>query len=55
MVDTGLCKKPRIRFNNAMPMLKPQEVAAAIMNAQRKDVAETCIPGFLLPFLRITR
>lgn len=47
MVDTGLCKKPRIRFGNLMPLLVPRFVAEQIMKAQRTNAAEISIPGFI--------
>jgi len=48
MVNTGLCKKPKMRFQNLMPVLSPEEVAKYIMSAQRRDVLETTIPRSLL-------
>lgn len=47
MVDTGLCKKPRIRFAKLMPLLSPKYVAEYIVDAQRKDVTESTIPGYI--------
>lgn len=47
MVDTGLCKKPRIRFERFMPLLTPKYVAEFIINAQRRDVLETTIPSYI--------
>lgn len=44
MVDTGLCKKVRIRFQKLMPMINPQEAAAEIISAQRKGIQEMSIP-----------
>jgi len=48
MVDTGLCKKPKIRFPSLTPMLNHRDVAKHIMAAQRRDIAETTIPRRLL-------
>lgn len=48
MVDTGLCKKVNIRFQDYMPMINPVEAATAIISAQRKDIAELSIPSHLL-------
>lgn len=47
MVDTGLCKKPRIRFEGLMPLLTPKYVAEFIVDAQRRNVIETTIPGYI--------
>lgn len=48
MVDTGLCKKVSIRFADLFPMVKPDEAAATIISAQRRNVMELSIPGHLL-------
>lgn len=47
MVDTGLCKKVKIRFQQLMPMVKPADAAAQIISAQRRNVEEASIPGHL--------
>lgn len=47
MVDTGLCKKVKIRFEKIMPMVTTQEAAAAIISGQRKGVDEMSIPRHL--------
>lgn len=44
MVDTGLCKKPKMRFTNAMKLVKPHQAAAAIVKAQRSGIFEQSIP-----------
>lgn len=44
MVDTGLCKNVKIRFENFLRLLKPSEVAAAIISAQRKGLEELTVP-----------
>jgi len=48
MVDTGLCKKVRIRFQSLMPMIVPADAAAAIISAQRRGIEELSIPRHLL-------
>jgi hypothetical protein len=45
MVDTGLCKKVKIRFETFLKLLKPSEVAAAIVSAQRKGLDELTVPS----------
>jgi len=55
MVDTGLCKKVRIRFDKLMPMVKPDEAAAAIISAQRKGLQEASIPQHLFYMSAIFR
>lgn len=56
MVDTGLCKRPHTRFPGMMKMVKPEEAAAAIIDAQRRGLVEASIPKYLLylnTFMRI--
>ncbi|XP_038105494.1 17-beta-hydroxysteroid dehydrogenase 13 isoform X3 [Culex quinquefasciatus] len=48
MVDTGLCKRPHTRFPSMMKMVKPEEAAAAIIDAQRRGLVEASIPKYLL-------
>lgn len=48
MVNTGLCKKPVVRFKSVMSLLNPKEVAQNIIDAQRRNVIETTIPNHLL-------
>ncbi|XP_055528018.1 short-chain dehydrogenase/reductase family 16C member 6-like isoform X2 [Wyeomyia smithii] len=48
MVDTGLCKKPHMRFPNLMRLVKPEEAAAAIIDAQRRGLVDVSIPKYLL-------
>ncbi|XP_022915105.1 17-beta-hydroxysteroid dehydrogenase 13 [Onthophagus taurus] len=44
MVDTGLCKKPIIRFAEAMTMLTPYEVAATAIDGQMRGVRHVSVP-----------
>ena len=48
MVDTGLCKNPKMRFQNAMKLVKPKAAAAAIVNAQRCGITDESIPRHYL-------
>lgn len=48
MVDTGLCKRPVIRFEKMMKMLTPSEVATEIISAQRRNVLITTLPSHML-------
>lgn len=48
MVNTGLCKQPVIRFKSLLPIVTPESAAKHIIDAQRRDVIESSIPGFLL-------
>ncbi|XP_055613476.1 short-chain dehydrogenase/reductase family 16C member 6 isoform X4 [Uranotaenia lowii] len=48
MVDTGLCKKPHMRFQNLMRLVKPEEAAAAIIEGQRRRQEDVSIPKYLL-------
>jgi len=47
MVDTGLCKNVTIRFQNLMPMVTPENAAAAIISAQRRGIQEMSIPSYM--------
>lgn len=55
MVDTGLCHKPIIRFKKMMPLVKPEECAAAIIKAQRTNVMEASVPSNLKHMNTFTR
>lgn len=55
MVDTGLCKKPYMRFKNIMALLSPSDVAVKIMKAQRTDEFEITIPKYLKTVNDISR
>lgn len=48
MVDTGLCKRPRVRFEKYMALLPPKYAAKAIMKAQQTSQSLVSIPGYLL-------
>lgn len=48
MVDTGLCKKPVVKFPNFMPLLDPKKVAEEIMFAQRTEMCEVTVPRYLM-------
>ncbi|XP_066158363.1 short-chain dehydrogenase/reductase family 16C member 6-like [Euwallacea fornicatus] len=47
MVDTGLCKRPRIKYETLMPLLSPKDVAEEILDAQTKAKIEVTIPSYL--------
>ncbi|XP_020289483.1 short-chain dehydrogenase/reductase family 16C member 6-like isoform X2 [Pseudomyrmex gracilis] len=55
MVDTGLCKKPKIRFPNAVPLVSPGEAASQIIRAQRTDHREKTVPSYWLSLTVIGR
>lgn len=46
MVDTGLCKKPVMRFAGTMDLVPPEVVARKTIEAQRRDLRELSIPEF---------
>ncbi|XP_011496358.1 PREDICTED: short-chain dehydrogenase/reductase family 16C member 6-like [Ceratosolen solmsi marchali] len=48
MVDTGLCKKPKIKFPSLMAVISPKEAAAQIVTAQRKNKSVQSIPNYWL-------
>ncbi|VVC40027.1 Hypothetical protein CINCED_3A020406 [Cinara cedri] len=55
MVDTGLCKKPKIRFPSLLPLVTPESTAKTIISAVRKNLLELSIPGPLLLINHIFR
>lgn len=46
LVDTGLCKRPKVRFGGSMYMISPELVAQEVINAQRRDLREITIPAY---------
>lgn len=48
MVDTGLCKKPRLRFPSMLGLLSPTYVAEQIVLAHRKNMIELTLPRYLI-------
>jgi all-trans-retinol dehydrogenase (NAD+) len=55
MVDTGLCKKPKIRFPGLLGLINPKTAAESIILAHREDRVEATIPRYLLPLNNHTR
>ncbi|XP_011692672.1 PREDICTED: short-chain dehydrogenase/reductase family 16C member 6-like isoform X3 [Wasmannia auropunctata] len=55
MVDTGLCKKPKVRFPDAMPLVKPGYAVSEIIKAQRRNYRERSVPSAWLSVNNITR
>lgn len=44
IVNTGLCKKPRIRFETLLKVIEPGDAADTIIDAMRRDQTEITIP-----------
>ncbi|XP_054266345.1 epidermal retinol dehydrogenase 2 [Macrosteles quadrilineatus] len=55
IVNTGLCKKPRIRFPGLLGIVSPQDAAKHIIQAVRRDYREISIPSGLLAVNYILR
>ncbi|EFN77115.1 short-chain dehydrogenase/reductase family 16C member 6 isoform X2 [Harpegnathos saltator] len=55
MVDTGLCKKPKIKYPHAMPLVSPQQAASEIIRAQRRGFREKTIPAYFLSLGTVLR
>ncbi|KAK9505941.1 hypothetical protein O3M35_009896 [Rhynocoris fuscipes] len=55
MVNTGLCKKPKIRFENLLGLVSPKEAASCIIRAMRRDLVATTIPPFLMGIHDVSR
>ncbi|XP_045524137.1 17-beta-hydroxysteroid dehydrogenase 13-like isoform X2 [Pieris brassicae] len=47
IVDTGLCKNPKIKFPSLMKIISPQEAADNIVDAVRRNYTEITIPSSL--------
>lgn len=47
MVDTGLCKRPKIKYEHLMPLLSPKLVAEKILETQVNGITETTVPSYL--------
>ncbi|XP_022201703.1 epidermal retinol dehydrogenase 2 [Nilaparvata lugens] len=48
MVDTGLCKRPKVRFPSLLGLVPPPEAARQIVTAVRRESLEVSIPSHLL-------
>lgn len=55
IVDTGLCKKPKIRFPSLMGVVSPQEASRQIVTAVRRNIPEVSIPSHLLTVNNVFR
>jgi len=55
MVDTGLCKKPKVKFPNALPLVSPGQAASQIIHTQRRNYREKSVPPYFLSLNAITR
>ena len=55
MVDTGLCKTVKIRFEKLMPMVTIENAVSTIIAAQRKELEEISIPRWMYHGMRIAR
>lgn len=55
MVDTGLCKKPKIRFPSLLHLVSPVETAKEIITSMRRNYGEVSIPNHLFYMNKICR
>lgn len=55
MVDTGLCKNPRIKFPSLMKLIPPGEAADQILDAVRRNYGEITIPSSLYYVAKVCR
>ncbi|XP_073992946.1 firelighter isoform X2 [Rhodnius prolixus] len=55
MVNTGLCKKPKIRFEGVMGLVSPKDCASDIIKAMRRNALGVTIPSFLLVIHDVVR
>ncbi|KAK5645123.1 hypothetical protein RI129_006423 [Pyrocoelia pectoralis] len=49
-VDTQMVKQANAHFPSFIPIYKQDYVAKSIMNAQRREIIETTVPSYYLPF-----
>lgn len=47
MVDTGLCKNPRMRFPKLLGFITPKMAALSIIDAHRRNIKELSLPKSL--------
>ncbi|XP_018354254.1 PREDICTED: 17-beta-hydroxysteroid dehydrogenase 13-like [Trachymyrmex septentrionalis] len=57
MVDTGLCKKPKINkmLEIFLQLSSPKDAAAQIIKAQRQNIKIRSIPSFWFPLIKLIR
>ncbi|KYN07569.1 Estradiol 17-beta-dehydrogenase 11 [Cyphomyrmex costatus] len=57
MVDTGLCKKPKINkmLGTFLQLSTPKDTAAQIIKAQRQNIRARSVPSFWLPLIKLVR
>lgn len=55
MVDTGLCKKPKIRFPSMLGLLTPSYVAKTVVDAHKRNKREITIPNYLMSLNNVLR
>lgn len=55
MVDTGLCKRPNIKYKSLMPLVSPKQAAKEILDAQVKGKMETSIPAYMNTLILLGR
>ena len=55
MVDTGLCKRPRVRFDRFMRLLTQEYAAKAIMKAQQTNMKLVTVPNYMLSLTNYVR
>ncbi|KAL1115619.1 hypothetical protein AAG570_005909 [Ranatra chinensis] len=55
MVNTGLCKKPRVRFPGMLAMVSPKTAAKLIIQAVRRNTMAISIPNWYLVVHDIVR
>lgn len=48
MVNTGLCKRPKVKFPSILGLLDPKYVATSIIAAQKSNLREATVPRALL-------
>lgn len=55
MVDTGLCKNPKIKYPWLLPVMPVKEVAKQIVHATLQEIEEVTIPSYMISVNNICR
>lgn len=55
MIDTGLCKNPRVRFQKLFHLIPPTTAAASIIKAQRQGIEEAAVPRHFVAIEKVGR
>jgi all-trans-retinol dehydrogenase (NAD+) len=55
IVLTGMVKKSKLKFPSIMEGIRPQKAASLIIDAQRQNCENKCIPSYWMPVFTILK